>query len=156
MPDGPNDTSVPPMIRQGQLVEQIAGEILASVEQPFSVLSYNATYFVGYGESEIQLTHPDGSEERLFPPRTVSRWARELRGVMYTTTAGTWFSMTLAIAKSGAASARFNFTEQPPVDGNIDPLVYVDDLEKYPRPDSAIPSWLRAHLDRSDDSAPSR
>jgi hypothetical protein len=142
-------SGVPAIVRQGELVEQLAREILASMSQPFAALVYNATRFAGYAESELLITKLDGTVEREFPPRSLSPLNRELRQVMHTETAGAWYSMTLAITNAGSATAHFNFTEPPPLDGDLSPFVYVDDLAKFPRPDAAIPDRFRAQLERA-------
>ena len=149
MSDDVQGSTVPPMIRQGELVEQIAREILGAVSQPFTSLEYSATILTGYAESGLLITHPDGTVESEYPPRSVSPLARELRGVMYSEGTGTWFSMTLSISDKGSASAGFNFTDAPPLDQELSPSVYADELKKYPRDDAHVPEWLRAQAARA-------
>lgn len=43
-------------------------------------------------------------------------------------------------------SADFNYDDEPTWETSIDPVLYVQDLDKYPRDESAIPGWLRQRL----------
>lgn len=131
--------------RQSELLRTIAQKVVAAVPPPWTELTYNATLVTGYGESEILVTHLDGSVVREFPPRDLP--VRDLRAEMYRDGSGTWFSMTLVITPEGRASTRFNYTDEPPADGELNPRLFADDLAKFPRDDAHIPDWLRARLD---------
>lgn len=74
------------------------------------------------------------------PGRIDAGPVRELRDVMFTPGAGTWFTMYLTIGADGEVGARFDGDGRPPIDVPIGPALAVD-LERYPR--SVIPQWIR-------------
>ena len=131
--------------RQGELVEAIAQKVLNSVPSPWKALAYKATHFTGYAESEVLVTRVDGSVVRSTPPHDLPD--RELRADMYRERSGTWFSMAMVITPDGRASTSFNYTEEPPADGELNPWLFEDDLARFPRDDAHMPDWLRAWLD---------
>lgn len=141
-----NDQNVPPMIRQQQLVQKIGGVISRFRVGDWQTSEYQTSSLVGYQEHMIYLRLPNGSVEPEFPPDELIDLTEDLRHVMYRPGAGTWFSATINIGESGRVSADFNYDDEPYWETGIAPVLYTQDLEKYPRDDAQVPDWLRQRL----------
>jgi len=146
MSDG-KASQLPPFIRQGQRVEEIARAIVAKVQVPWTELRYKISSLAPYSEHLIYITLPSGEEDREFAPRGFTKVTDELRTVMYRPGKGTWFSAAFTISAAGSVDAAFNFDEEPEWSRPTEPVFYVQDLERYPRYESAIPPWLAHQLE---------
>ena len=138
--------AVPPLMRQGQLVEEIARAVVGKVQVQWMKLRYEISSLAPYSEHLIYITVPAGEVEREFPPRGISDLTDELREVMYRPGKGTWFSAVFTITAAGAVDAQFNFDDEPEWSRPTEPVFYVQDLERFPRDESAIPEWLAKQL----------
>ncbi|GAA1484671.1 hypothetical protein GCM10009625_14750 [Brachybacterium fresconis] len=69
---------------------------------------------------------------------------------MYSVEAGAWFSLEWSLVRHAndeiVADVEFNYDFEPAWDTSIDPVVYALDLERFPRREENIPSWLEAKL----------
>lgn len=138
--------SVPPMIRQGQLVEEIARSVAANVTDPWNQLVYRISSLARYQEDLIYVTKVGAEGDREFPPRDIYLLINELRAVMYRPGLGTWFSAEWKITPGGTVDVSFNFDEEPEFEDAV-PAFYTQDLEKFPRDEVFIPEWLQTQLD---------
>jgi hypothetical protein len=136
----------PAPLRQQQLVEGIARLIADSQTSGWKAFTYQIRALAGYQQDEVLVTRPDGTVEQKFPPDDLIDQTEELRTAMYRAGAGTWFSATLSVDRSGSMSADFNYDQEPDWSRPVEPEWYVKDLEKFPRDESAIPNWLRQRL----------
>jgi hypothetical protein len=79
-------------------------------------------------------------------PDEVTALAKQLREAMYRPGAGTWFKAAMTVTRAGSMDVDFNYDDEPDWDAPIDPHMYVQDLQKFPREDAAIPKWLHDRL----------
>jgi hypothetical protein len=63
--------------------------------------------------------------------------AEDLRRVMYRPGAGTWFGAELTVTRHGSMDADFNYDDEPQWSRPVEPAWYAQDLEKFPRDESA-------------------
>ncbi|PVA91840.1 hypothetical protein DDK01_17940 [Mycobacteroides abscessus] len=92
---------------------------------------------------KFHLTLPDGSVKQEFAPSNQACTEfGELRQLMATPEHGTWLSATLTLTREGDFSYDFNYDNKPNW-GSPEPTLdaFIEDLEKYPRPESEIPEW---------------
>ena len=94
------------MIRQGELVTQIAREVAADIHGPWVQVVYRVKSLAPYGQEGTYVTRVTGEEQLEYPPLSVSALADELRETMYRPGSGTWFTATITIAESGSVDAR--------------------------------------------------
>ena len=73
---------------------------------------------------------------------------------MYRPGTGTWFTFTLTITQEGAVDAQFNYEVEPEWSPPVEPVLYVEDMERFPRDAAHIPAWLeeKLHLGRIQDA----
>lgn len=142
--------AVPPMIRQRELIDQIAPRLPERVEGEWLKLEFTHRKLSMYGEGHMDVMFADGSTGSALPPRDVLKLDGELRDVMYQADVGTWFSVTWTMSKSDSGEVstqvHFNYDDEPNWDSPIDPGLYGIDLEDFPRSDENIPEWLHTLL----------
>lgn len=144
------ESTVPPMIRQGQLVEQVARELVADVTGEWSSISLGVRRLAPYGEIEVSVTRPSGVvASPAPPPRSLSPLLRELRQVMYRPGSGTWFSARVTVSRDGKVDVAFNYDDEPAWDDAPASIHYPQDLAKFPRDAASIPAWLGQQLERA-------
>jgi hypothetical protein len=76
-------------------------------------------------------------------PLEASIALRKLRAASYRDGSGTWFGLRLTVLPDGTAKAEYNYDDEPEWDAPVDPVVYVNDLKKFPRDEEHQPEWLR-------------
>lgn len=152
-----SEAAVPPMVRQGELIEEISAMLPERVEGEWKRLIFRRRALSMYGEEEMDVLRPDGSEDWAYTPIRTKKLFDELRNVMYRPDAGTWISVEWTIDNDGGtptASVAFNYDSQPEWDSDIDPGLYGLDLDKFPRRDDAIPGWMKAKVAEARARAP--
>ena len=124
--------TVPPVVRQEQLIDEIALHLADEVEGDWSTLVFNHRNLSMFFTGRIDVHRPDGSFAYARPPETILALTDELRRVMYEPGRGAWFSARWTIA-SGEGVWRWP----------AHPGLYALDLETFPRDEDRIPAWLR-------------
>lgn len=138
--------TVPSAIRQREVIELLAKDVVARVDVAWDELTLNVRNLAPYGQFETMVTLPSGEVVQKFAPRSTSKWADELRELMYRPGSGTWYSARLTISSKGSVDMTFNYDDEPDWSRPVEPVFYVQDLERYPRTDDAIPAWLKKQL----------
>lgn len=131
---------------QGELIVAIAQAIARERDMPWTSFEYRARMLRPYLQDEVLVTADDGTTAQKYPPDEVTQLVRDLRAAMYRPGAGTWFAARIAVTRDGTADADFDYDNEPEWTRLVEPAWYTQDLEKFPRDDSAIPDWLRARL----------
>lgn len=85
---------------------------------------------------------PDGAAEAV----------RTLQQYMFSPAGGAWVSAELSVTATGQGDARFNFDEEPRLDGphgsvGLSPEEVAAHLQTFPRPEPAVPAWMRGSAD---------
>lgn len=68
---------------------------------------------------------------------------QSLREEMYEPERGAWLSARFVLTRGGAPEVTFNYSEDPGWAGELHPMMFVYELETYPRAEEHIPKWLR-------------
>ena len=139
-----------PIVRQGELIREIASLLPQRVEGEWIELLYTNNRLSMVADGHMSVKFSDGTPGGDFVPRETSDLLEELRDVMYSQGSGTWFSATFRVVReeSGetSANASFNYDEEPEWNFSVDPGQYAIDLEDFPRDEENIPDWLRERL----------
>ncbi|GAA1485707.1 hypothetical protein [Brachybacterium fresconis] len=140
-------SSIPLMIRQGQLIDEIASQVPLEVEGEWSKLIYIRTAVSMNAQEEMRVYRPDGSVGSALPPLDMEDLSEELRKVMYRDGVGTWFTATWTLEReeSGeiSVSSEFDYENEPKWDASITASTYAIELEDFPRDEENIPEWLK-------------
>jgi len=135
------------MIRQGQLIDEIASQIPLEVEGEWSELVYVRTAVSMNAQEEMIVYRPDGSVGSALPPLEMEDLSEELRRVMYQDGVGTWFTATWTLGREASGeisvSSAFDYENEPDWDAPVTASTYVVELEDLPRDEVNIPEWLR-------------
>lgn len=134
------------MIRQQQLLRQIARVVVESGPDAWETLEYRVRALAGYMEDGLYVSDSTGQVRRTFPPDDIIDHVDALRTVMYRPGAGTWFSATVRVNSTGNVSADFDYDNEPAWETTPVAEAYAQDVRKFPRDESAMPAWLRARL----------
>ncbi|WP_157773373.1 agglutinin cell wall attachment protein [Brachybacterium vulturis] len=140
------NASVPAMIRQGQLADEIAAQIPQDVEGEWEKLIYTHRAVSMYAREMLYVHRPDGSVDTALAPLAMGKLVKELRSVMYRPGVGAWFTAewTLVREASGGVSVdvEFNYDDEPSWGRPISPSSYAIELEDFPRDEENTPNWL--------------
>jgi hypothetical protein len=101
---------------------------------------------IGIDSASFEVVNADGTARTALPPGQAVGKMDELRRVMYQRGKGAWFTARLEVERSGRFSAEFDYDGEPDFTPPLTPSAYALDLERFPRADEHIPSWLRAKL----------
>ncbi|MFC9559247.1 hypothetical protein [Agromyces sp. NPDC056965] len=141
-----DSSDVPPFIRQSQLTEAIARDLVASVTGPWDRLRFRALILAPTTEYFLYVERGEDSVKVFSGSEAKSR-SRELRSVMYQPGKGTWYTMELVVTSDMAVTTRFDYDNEPAfTEPGVDPIAFATDLEKFPRDDAHRPEWLKSLL----------
>ncbi|MFD0686599.1 hypothetical protein [Actinomadura fibrosa] len=101
---------------------------------------------VGIDSASFEVEDTAGQRRPTTPPGQAVGRMDELRRVMYRRGKGAWFTARLDIERSGRFSAEFDYDGEPDFTPPLTPAAYALDLDRFPRTDDNIPSWLRQKL----------
>ncbi|MBL0888883.1 hypothetical protein [Myceligenerans indicum] len=154
-----NEGMVPPAVRAGELVQQLAREIALHVSDSGD---WHTIVFVGrnlsrYAEGELTVHRTTGEDRSLVAPVSARRKLMELRDVMYQDGAGTWFSIRLTIMHRDGRTRMgvdYNYDDAPQWDTTPASSLYTADLIKYPRDQDKMPDWLVEQVARAQTEYP--
>lgn len=138
-PQDPSELSVEEM-----LVE-IANAMVAAMHQRWTVAVYRPSVVTGRSQDELLVG--DGGEYLIPidpPPDRIRDIVPWLRHKMYEPGRGTWLSAVLRLEPDGTLCPHFNYDEQPDWWRPVDPSLYRDELQNYPRSDQHIPAGFTA------------
>lgn len=142
-----DEQEVPWLIRQGELIEEIAALLPERVEGPWTSLTFTRRALSTYGQHNLVVHRPDGTVDRSqAAPREVSSLLAELRRGMYREGVGTWLSATWTVRNHGdsiSSETDFNYDEEPDWSRPVEAGHYALDLEDFPRTEEATPAWLK-------------
>lgn len=90
---------------------------------------------------DVQVTRVAGQVEYVSGRKLISP-LRQLKEASRTEH-GSWISLTLTLTPDGQYSFNYNYDEEFHPRSGVDfiPQLYVEDLQKYPRPWAEIPDW---------------
>lgn len=73
---------------------------------------------------------------------------QELREQMYEEDRGAWLSARFVLHREAEPEVTFNYDENPQWSPDLHPMMFVRDLEAFPRADEHVPDWLREMVER--------
>lgn len=73
---------------------------------------------------------------------------QDLRQEMYEEDRGAWLSARFVLHREAEPEVSFNYNENPHWSPELHPMMFVRDLEAFPRADEQVPDWLREMVER--------
>jgi hypothetical protein len=144
----------PQLDRQAELIQEIGrAAYRVTPEDGWDSAQLTLRCMSSYRESVMFIERAGADRESLWPPRGLDALVSELREVMYTSGAGTWFTMTLTLNQAGdqvSMSTKFEYDEPPQwIDGAPGSILFLEDLRNYPRDHKQTPQWLTEQIQRA-------
>jgi hypothetical protein len=147
-------SEMPSIIAQQEYVGEMAESLRALLTQRDSCILYVANWMWPYSQSKCWAVRPDGqfncaegSANSISSPRgNFNLVEARLRKACYQDGKGTWFGLKLSVAADGEVTARYNYDSEPAWTRPIEPTLYVQEQEKYPRDLEHQPEWFKRRL----------
>lgn len=136
---------VPPMIRQGQILQQVGMRLAADLPDGYDAIEAKIRILGGTGGYSADLVTGD-RRERIQPNPDVFPLMDEHRELAYRPGAGTWYTATLVVTRDGGLDAQFDYDGEPELPQPVAPEHYLDDARRYPRDPNTMPMWLLAKM----------
>jgi hypothetical protein len=131
---------------QRQPLQDIGQAIYGSLPADCEKIVLKVRKTRAFGQAELNAFRADGSRENLQMNSEAVRASERLREAMYKTGTGTWFSAEFTVTRAGSMDADFDYDHEPDWSHAIDPVIYVDDLDHFPRDEQNITDWLKAGI----------
>ncbi|SMG29122.1 hypothetical protein [Agreia pratensis] len=130
----------------GVLLYRLLGDGDTRIQYVATLLAPVTYEYVDAYNPAGKLESPDGKFRSVRVSTELSKALAELRAASYREGAGTWFSIKITVTAAGAATAEYNYDEEPEWDAPVDSVAYVADQEKFPRDVDKQPEWLKQKL----------
>jgi hypothetical protein len=141
-------------VQQGAL-DVVARSLASLLSSGDERIVYSSRGMGSYGEGEVWAVRQDGEHRSPFgranslkgPDGDGFTLAKiRLRKACYQEGKGTWFGLEVTVAPDGAVTANYNYDTEPEWRRPIEPTLYVQEQERYPRDPEYQPEWFRQRL----------
>ncbi|MCK9869509.1 hypothetical protein MRI28_07555 [Nocardiopsis dassonvillei] len=146
----------PGPLEQGEVLQDLAGRLVAVVPEGWQQLTYLARVIGAYRADMLAVQEADGQVRQLEVPGGVGDLVDTLKRSGFQEGAGTWLSMVLSVHHSHRFNVEYNHDTEPDLPPGTSPLVYAQELERFPRAHDRIPDWLGARLEQARELEPER
>lgn len=118
---------------------------LHELMEDWAEATYTANFLGSVGESSLIYVTPSGINVRLIGEDTwdADQIAYRLRTESHTPENGPWYQIQVKLTAGGEPRTTLLFRELPAWEHQIPESAYREELELFPRNDTAIPGWLR-------------
>lgn len=146
---------IPSLLVQQGAFDEMASVLFGLFSDGDERIVYVSRGMGPYGEADFWAVRPDGAHISPFgranslegPDEDGFDFAEiRLRKACYQEGRGTWFGLELTVTPEGSATAKYNYSEEPEWDRPIEPTLYVQEQEKYPRDPEYQPEWFKKRL----------
>jgi hypothetical protein len=145
----------PGPFEQDSIYRNIGASLLNSAPQDWEKIEFTLDALAEIDTAECIAHRRDGSSVAIDPPDDAWELLSDLRESMYQPGKGTWYKAKFAITRPGNYDVDFDYDNEPEFDIPPAAQSYHFDLERFPRDDTNIPSWLRAKLTEARNTPPS-
>lgn len=136
----------PGPLEQGPLLQDLAGRLVSAAPEGWQQLTFLTRVIGAHREETLAVQEADGEVRRLDAPDGVGDVVDGLKRAGLQEGKGTWLSMIVSVHHSHQFNVEYNHDTEPELPPGTSPLVYTQELERFPREDDAVPAWLRARL----------
>lgn len=143
--DDAGEPEVPPMIRQGQILQEVGSRLAADLPEGYDALEAKIRILGGTGGYSADLVKGD-RRERIQPNPDVFPLMDEHRELAYRPGTGTWYTATIVLTADGGLDAQFDYDNEPELRQPVAPEHYREDARRYPRDIDHVPMWLLAKM----------
>jgi hypothetical protein len=147
-------SDVPGFSLQREALDEMAAALHGQLSEGDECIFYMVSWMGPFAQARCWAVRHDGRfESPLGPANSIrgprggfGRAERRLREACYQEGKGTWFGLELTVTSDGEVTARYNYDADPEWTRPIEPTIYVQEQEKYPRDLEHQPEWFRRRL----------
>lgn len=126
-----------------EIVSRIVALVVAAQEPGWDRIEIWNAEAAGFGSASVDVV-AGGETTWPDPPEEVIDLFEELKEAMYRPDTGTWLSVRISISADGSADVDYNYDEPPAWGMEVEPGLYGEELERFPRSPENIPDWMKA------------
>lgn len=146
----------PGPLEQGELLQDLARRLVAVVPEGWQQLTYLARVIGAHRSGMLAVQEADGQVRQLEVPDGVDDLVDALKRSGFQEGGGTWLSVILSVHHSYQFNVEYNHDVEPDLPPGTSPLVYAQELERFPRSRDQVPDWLGARLEQARELEPER
>jgi len=135
--------------RYEELLQQIGAALIGGAPQGWRRIDLIAKIVEGVQDFGLTVIMNDMTTPEVEPPAQAGQALLELRKLMYDQQRGAWLSARYVINPPGEFRIFYNYDHDPLWEPPIPPAFFERDLATYPRPDGAVPGWLRRTIEQA-------
>jgi hypothetical protein len=147
-------SEVPNFIAQQQILDETALVLCELIETGDEAIVFAANCMGPFSQVKTWAVRPGGATLSPAGPAEVigspggafGLAVMRLRNVCYEEGKGTWFGLELKVTPDGAVTAKYNYDTEPVWTRPIEPTIYVQEQEEFPRDLEHQPEWFRRRL----------
>jgi hypothetical protein len=143
------DPQTPGPLDQGELIQQLGQALVSAAPEGWQQLTYLARVIGALTDDMLAVQGADGQVGQVPVPDAARDAAAALKQRCYQEGKGTWLSMVVSVHHTGQLNMDYNYDTEPELTREPSPLVYAQELSRYPRAQEIVPDWLRAKLDQA-------
>ncbi|MCG8920031.1 hypothetical protein L6E12_30095 [Actinokineospora sp. PR83] len=130
-------------IGQAELLREASGSLLSVAPTGWRELQFTFHSTISVDTAMLLCATGDGEPVPLAPPMKALRLFAKLRGGMYTTGKGAWFTARMIVSSSGSHEVTYDYDSEPEFTPPLVPETFVEDFRHFPRAEENTPAWLR-------------
>ena len=147
-------SEVPSFIVQQEALDEIGRSLAALLSDGDECVLFVSRWMGPFSEADFLSVRPDGRvASPLGPANDIHETGPSfdhsealLRRACYQEGKGTWFGLEVKVTPDGAVTAKYNYDTEPNWELPIEPTLYVQEQEKYPRDPEHQPEWFKRRL----------
>ncbi|GAB3691833.1 hypothetical protein [Nocardiopsis oceani] len=133
-------------MEQGECIQDLARSLVSAVPEGWQQLTYLARPIGALDDGMLAVQGADGQVRQIQVPDDVPGKVDVLKQAGFQEGKGTWLSMLVSVHHSGQMNVEYNHDTQPEISPEPNPLVYLQEMRRFPRADDQIPDWMRSRL----------
>ncbi|MBF4636303.1 hypothetical protein ITJ38_17980 [Agreia pratensis] len=126
--------------------EEAAKALFSLIPPGFERIELKMNSLAPFTAATATIIRPDGAQDSLKDFKAARDAAKRLREAMYREGTGTWFSVLFVVTVEGKVDVAYNYDEEPEWRRPVEPVWYVQDLERFPRDPDNMPEWLKKRV----------
>lgn len=127
--------------QQSDLLERIGKAMARSAPGDWAKITLDVSVLRSMSQSELSVESSDGRSDQSQTIDDDGDVAYEdLRAAMYQPGTGTWYNARFTLTRDGKLESEFDY-DNPPFDGDAEPVLLEYDQEKFPRDPENLPDW---------------
>lgn len=147
-------SAVPDAMGQRERLDEIGRSLAALLSDGDDCVLFILRRMGPFSEADFWAVRPDGRFiSPLGPANDIHKTSpslqlsvAQLRKACHQEGKGTWFGLEVKVTPDGAVTAECNYDTEPNWELPIEPTLYVQEQEKYPRDPEHQPEWFKRRL----------